>query len=108
MVFKALSDPTRRHILELLREGPMSAGSLADHFNISKPAMSAHFAVLREAGLVISEKHGKSVMYELQMSVLEEALLNFARMFGWKLQDGKPAKPHRAGRKVFNRTEGVD
>ena len=75
MVFKALSDPTRRHVLELLRKRPMSAGELADHFDVSKPTMSAHFAVLREAGLIASEKHGKSVVYELQLSVLEDAIL---------------------------------
>jgi DNA-binding transcriptional ArsR family regulator len=101
-VFKALSDPTRRSILELLRERPMSAGELADHFKISKPAMSAHFAVLRESGLIESEKHGKSVIYELQLSVLEEALLGFAQVFGWKLQDSKRAKPKQLNREVFN------
>jgi DNA-binding transcriptional ArsR family regulator len=87
-VFKALSDPTRRHVLELLRKRPMSAGELADHFDVSKPTMSAHFAVLREAGLIASEKHGKSVVYELQLSVLEDAILGFAQAFGWKWQNG--------------------
>lgn len=101
-VFKALSDPTRRRILELLRERPMSAGELADHFTVSKPAMSAHFAVLREAGLIDSQKHGKSVIYELQMSVLEDALLGFAQTFGWKLQGGKRAKIKPLSREVFN------
>ncbi len=101
-VFKALSDPTRRRILELLRERPMSAGELAGHFNVSKPAMSAHFAVLREAGLIDSQKHGKSVIYELQMSVLEDALLGFAQAFGWKLQESKRAKPKPLNREVFN------
>ena len=89
LVFKALSDPTRRRVLELLRTGPMSAGELAGHFDVSKPTMSAHFAVLREAGLIASEKQGKSVVYELQMSVLEDALLSFAKAFGWKLQETK-------------------
>jgi DNA-binding transcriptional ArsR family regulator len=103
MVFKALADPTRRRVLALLRERPMTAGELAEHFNVSKSAMSAHFAVLREAGLVASEKHGKSVVYELQMSVLEEALLSFAQAFGWELRDRKLARPNRLGREVFNR-----
>ena len=89
LVFKALSDPTRRRVLELLRTGPLSAGELADHFDVSKPTMSAHFAVLREAGLIVSEKQGKSVVYELQLSVLEDALLSFAKAFGWKLQEMK-------------------
>jgi DNA-binding transcriptional ArsR family regulator len=92
MVFKALSDPTRRRVLELLRKRSMSAGALADCFDVSKPTMSAHFAVLREAGLIVSEKQGKSVVYELQMSVLEDALLGFTQAFGWKLQQSKHVK----------------
>ena len=102
LVFKALSDPTRRRVLELLKSRPMSAGDLADHFDVSKPTMSAHFAVLREAGLIASEKQGKSVVYELQMSVLEDALLTFARAFGWKLES-KETKPKRAAREALNR-----
>jgi DNA-binding transcriptional ArsR family regulator len=101
-VFKALSDPTRRRILQLLREGPTSAGDLASHFDVSKPAMSAHFAVLREAGLIDSRKQGKSVIYELQMSVLEDALLGFAQAFGWKLQESKSAKSKPLNKEVFN------
>jgi DNA-binding transcriptional ArsR family regulator len=81
-VFKALSDPTRREVLALLREGPMNAGDLADHFPVSKATMSAHFNVLREAGLVDTEKQGTTVMYHLQLSVLEEALLGLAGAVG--------------------------
>jgi DNA-binding transcriptional ArsR family regulator len=81
-VFKALSDPTRRRVLQLLRKGPMSAGELSDHFDVSKPTMSAHFAVLREADLVHAEKAGKSVIYHLKLTVLEEALLGFVHSFG--------------------------
>lgn len=81
-VFKALSDPTRRRVLQLLRNGPMSAGELCEHFDVSKPTMSAHFAVLKEADLVHAEKAGKSVIYHLKLSVLEEALLGFAHSFG--------------------------
>jgi DNA-binding transcriptional ArsR family regulator len=81
-VFKALSDPTRRRVLQLLRDGPMSAGELADQFDVSKPTMSAHFAVLREADLVHAEKSGKSVIYHLQLTVLEDALLGFVHSFG--------------------------
>lgn len=86
LVFKALSDPTRRRVLEMLRERPMSAGDLAAAFQVSKPTMSAHFAVLREAGLITSEKQAQSVIYHLQMSVLEEAMLGFAQAFGWQLR----------------------
>ena len=81
-VFKALSDPTRRRVLQLLRAGPLSAGELCRHFDVSKPTMSAHFAVLKEADLVHVEKSGKSVIYHLKLSVLEEALLGFAHSFG--------------------------
>ncbi len=81
-VFKALSDPTRRRVLQLLRARPMSAGDLADHFDVSKPTMSAHFAVLREAGLVHAEKDGKSLVYHLNLSVLEDGLMGFAQTFG--------------------------
>ncbi len=85
-VFKALSDPTRRRVLEMLRRGPMSAGDLAAEFVVSKPTMSAHFAVLREADLVASEKVGKSVIYQLKLSVLEDALLGFAQAFGMSVR----------------------
>jgi DNA-binding transcriptional ArsR family regulator len=64
----------------------MSAGELADHFEFSKPTMSAHFAVLKEADLVAAEKHGKQVIYRLKMSVLEDALLGFTKTFGLSVQ----------------------
>ena len=93
-VFKALSDPTRRHVLQLLRERHMSAGELSDHFPVSKPTMSAHFAVLREAGLVDSDKQGKTIMYRLKMSVLEEALMEFSELLGLNLAQraGNPSR----------------
>jgi DNA-binding transcriptional ArsR family regulator len=81
-VFKALSDPTRRRVLQLLQERPMTAGELADEFDVSKPTMSAHFAVLVAADLIQAEKNGRSITYRLRMSVLEEALLGFADAFG--------------------------
>lgn len=81
-VFKALADPTRRRVLELLRDGSMTAGELSDEFPVSKPTMSAHFSVLQEAGLVEAEKEGRVVFYRLKMSVLEEALLGFADALG--------------------------
>lgn len=82
LVFKALSDPTRRKVLQLLRYEPMTAGALAEHFPVSKPTMSAHFAVLREAGLIDADKIGSTITYHLQLSVLEDALLAFAETFG--------------------------
>lgn len=101
-VFKALSDPTRRQVLALLRQGPKSAGELADAFDVSKPTMSAHFAVLREAGLVGSEKHGKTVTYWLNATVLEEALLGFASALNLNMtpRDAKPP----AGKPVEGRS----
>jgi DNA-binding transcriptional ArsR family regulator len=77
-VFKALADPTRRQILQLLKARPMTAGEIADHFPTTKSTLSAHFAVLREAGLVGSDKSGKTITYWLNATVLEEALLAFA------------------------------
>lgn len=82
LIFKALSDPTRRHILQLLREKPMTAGEIADQFPQSKPTMSAHFAILREADLIAADKQGKTITYRLRLSVLEDALLSFAQTFG--------------------------
>jgi len=84
-VFRALADPTRRQVLALLRERPLSAGELAARFDVSKPTMSAHFAVLREAGLIDASKHGKSIVYRLRMSVLEEALMGLAAAVGLDL-----------------------
>ncbi len=81
-VFKALGDPTRRQILQLLRQQEMTAGQIADCFALAKPTLSGHFKVLREAGLVVSEKTGTTITYRLNVSVLEEALLGFADAFG--------------------------
>jgi DNA-binding transcriptional ArsR family regulator len=89
-VFKALADPTRRHVLQLLREGPMTAGEIADHFSIAKPTLSAHLAILREANLVGSEKHGTSITYWLNASVLEQAILAFADTMNLGMQRQKP------------------
>jgi len=91
-VFKALSDPTRRRVLQLLREGPMSAGELSDHFAVAKPTMSAHFAVLQHAGLIAAEKSGRTIIYRLVMSVLQEALLDFAQTLGWALEPGRATR----------------
>ncbi len=85
-VFKALSDPTRRHVLELLRKRPMTAGELSEQFDVSKPTMSAHFAVLREADLIEAEKNGRTITYRIKLSVLEDALLSFAKAFGLEVK----------------------
>lgn len=81
-VFKALADPTRRRVLELLRQRPMTAGELSDQFAVSRPTMSAHFNVLREADLIDAHKQGTTITYRLKLSVLEDALLGFSQTFG--------------------------
>jgi DNA-binding transcriptional ArsR family regulator len=95
-VFKALADPTRRRILQVLKARPMSAGEIGDHFPIHKSTLSAHFAVLRDAGLVGSEKNGKTVTYWLNATVLEEALLAFAGALDLNVVPGRAATPRGA------------
>jgi ArsR family transcriptional regulator len=73
-VFKALNDPTRRKILELLRKKDLTAGEIADQFNISKPSISHHLDLLRQAGLVISVKEGQFIYYSLNVTVMDEIL----------------------------------
>lgn len=71
-VFDALAHPVRREILKLLRTHPMSAGEIADKFDLAKPTLSGHFALLKAADLVQTERRGTTIIYRLNMSVLEE------------------------------------
>lgn len=80
--FQALSDPTRREILRLLRGGDMSAGEIADHFDLAKSTLSGHFTVLRHAGLIVSEKSGTTVTYSLNTSVVESLLGSVMDLLG--------------------------
>lgn len=80
-VFKALSDDTRRKILKLLANGDMTAKEIAENFSISKPAISKHLDVLKEAKLVVSERTGMSVTYSLNASVLQTTLGTFLDFF---------------------------
>ena len=73
-IFKALNDPTRREILELLKEKDLTAGEIADRFNISKPSISHHLDLLRQAGLVVSVKEGQFINYSLNTTVMDEML----------------------------------
>ena len=73
-IFKALNDPTRREILELLKEKDLTAGEIADQFNISKPSISHHLDLLRQAGLVLSVKEGQYIYYSLNTTVMDEML----------------------------------
>ena len=72
---KALSDPTRREILNLLKAGKLSAGEITDHFDITAAAISRHLSVLKEADLIWDTREGKYIFYELNASVLEEIML---------------------------------
>ena len=74
IIFKALNDPTRREILELLQKKDMTAGDIADQFHISKPSISHHLDLLRQAGLVVSVKEGQFIYYSLNTTVFDEML----------------------------------
>ena len=73
-VFRALSDPTRREILRLLKRGDLSAGELAERFPLAKSTLSGHFNVLRHARLIVAERRGTSIVYSLNLSAFEEAM----------------------------------
>ena len=80
--FKAIADPTRREILRLLRRGEMTAGELAERFDMTKPTMSHHFAVLKDAELVTSRREGQTIWYGLNTSVLEDVIAWAADLAG--------------------------
>jgi ArsR family transcriptional regulator len=73
-IFKALNDVTRREILELLKVKDLSAGQIADHFNISKPSISHHLDILKRADLITFEKNGQFIIYSLNTTVMEDVL----------------------------------
>jgi ArsR family transcriptional regulator, arsenate/arsenite/antimonite-responsive transcriptional repressor len=73
-VFRALSDPTRREILELLRSGPRTSGEIADKFSTSWPTISRHLSVLKDAGLILAERNGQQVVYELNTTVFQDVV----------------------------------
>lgn len=72
--FRALGDPTRREIISLLRDGPLHAQQIADHFATSNATISHHLTVLKKAGLLLDEKQGKYIYYELNTGVLDEII----------------------------------
>ncbi|QNL20000.1 winged helix-turn-helix transcriptional regulator [Hyphobacterium sp. CCMP332] len=86
-VFKALAHPVRRQVLTKLRDGPMSAGDLAAAFPVSKPTMSGHFTALREAGLILAERHGTTIRYRLNAGAAEEAIALLMGLMGRKETD---------------------
>ena len=79
---KALSDPTRREILQLLRQGALPAGEIAEHFNMTGATISHHLSVLKNAGLVDAERRGTYIYYEINLSVLEEILSWMTGLYG--------------------------
>lgn len=81
-VFDALAHPIRRQVLELLKDGGKTAGTLADAFPVSKPTMSAHFAKLKSAGLIQGENRRGNIVYTLNVSALEEVVLGFMARMG--------------------------
>src|SRR5579859_5485272 len=91
-VFKALADPTRREILKLLRRGEQSAGELAEQFDMTKPSMSHHFAVLKSADLIQARREGQQIYYALNTTVVEDVLSLFWDMFAEQKAKGKEAR----------------
>jgi ArsR family transcriptional regulator, repressor of sdpIR and other operons len=87
-VFQALSDPTRREILRLLRKREMTAGQIAEQFPLAKSTLSGHFNILKHAGLIVAEKNGTSIAYSLNLSVVEETMAAVMELF----EVGKPPK----------------
>ena len=79
---KALADPSRREILELLKSGRLSAGEIAEKFPVSGAAVSKHLSVLKDADLIRDTREGKFIFYELNTSVLEEVMLWLAQLKG--------------------------
>ena len=83
-VYKALADPTRREILQRLKSGSKNAGELAEGIEMSKPAITKHLNVLKDANLVLSEREGQMMIYSLRASVLEETLLSLMSLMAPK------------------------
>lgn len=80
-VFRALSDPTRREILRLLRDGDLSAGAIAERFPLARSTLSGHFSVLKAAGLIVSERNGTTIVYSLNVSAFEETAAAIMELF---------------------------
>ncbi|PPD58186.1 autorepressor SdpR family transcription factor [Dehalogenimonas etheniformans] len=87
-VFKALADPNRRRILKLLAERPMTAGEIAEKFNLAKSTLSGHFTMLKAAELIQEERRGATIVYSLNLSVVEETLAAVMDLF--KVNKDKP------------------
>lgn len=91
LTFKALSDPTRREIIRLLTVGDLTAGEIADRFDMSKPSISHHLGVLKQAELVLDERRGQNIVYSLNTTVFQDVL-------GWFLNFLEPGKKQGGGK----------
>jgi DNA-binding transcriptional ArsR family regulator len=87
--FRALADETRRIILRLLRDGPLTSGEIANQFDSSWPTISRHLAVLKEAGLVATERHGQEIRYELNTSVFQDLIQH---LIEWTRPTGRASR----------------
>lgn len=86
-VFKAMADPTRRKILELLKDGPKTAGEIAQAFTHAQPTVSRHLTVLKAADLVVDQRKGTFIVYYLNTTILQEWLAHLLEHFGGRRQD---------------------
>jgi DNA-binding transcriptional ArsR family regulator len=89
LAFKAIADPTRREILRMLRKEEMTAGELAERFDMTKPSMSHHFAVLKAADLVTSRREGQTIWYALNTTVVEDVMAWAAGLLGGVRGEGR-------------------
>ena len=96
--FRALADPTRRAILQLLREGPRTSGEIASRFESSWPTISRHLSVLRGADLVATERRGQEIYYELNTSVFQDLVQH---LLAW----GQPSRARKAGKRRAARAQ---
>ena len=87
---KALSDVTRRKIIRLLRERDLTAGEIAEHFNMTKPSISHHLNSLKQARLVLDERHGQHIVYSLNTTVVQEVMGWFLEIIAGEEQESKP------------------
>ncbi|GAB6171594.1 autorepressor SdpR family transcription factor [Paradesulfitobacterium aromaticivorans] len=86
--FKALADPTRRQIIALLKERDMTAGDIAEHFNISKPSISHHLNLLKQANIILDQRQGQFIYYSLNATVFQELISWFMQLGNFKGKEG--------------------
>src|SRR6476646_7420751 len=96
-VFRALADETRRQIIDFLRAGPRTSGEIADQFQSSWPTISRHLAVLRAGGLVVAERQGQAIYYELNTSVFQDLIQH---LIDWSKPLRQPSTPRRRAQEV--------